>query len=235
MILEVRDLDVAYGDVQVLWDVSFQLEEGKIVSLVGSNGAGKSTLLKTISGLLKPKRGDILFEGRSLARLSSKEIVEAGIIHVPEGRRLFPDMTVEENLLMGAFRRGGDQKIQKDMDRIYELFPRLKERDRQKAGTLSGGEQQMCAIARGLMGEPKLLLIDELSLGLAPLIVDDLIDIVKDIYSQGIMVFIVEQDVHLALSNSDFGYVLSTGHIKMEGPSRELLENKEIKEVFLGL
>jgi branched-chain amino acid transport system ATP-binding protein len=235
MILEVRDLDVAYGDVQVLWDVSFQLEEGKIVSLVGSNGAGKSTLLKTISGLLKPKRGDILFEGRSLARLSSKEIVEAGIIHVPEGRRLFPDMTVEENLLMGAFRRGGDQKIQKDMDRIYELFPRLKERDRQKAGTLSGGEQQMCAIARGLMGDPKLLLIDELSLGLAPLIVDDLIDIVKDIYSQGIMVFIVEQDVHLALSNSDFGYVLSTGHIKMEGPSRELLENKEIKEVFLGL
>lgn len=235
MILEVRDLDVAYGDVQVLWDVNFGLEEGKIVSLVGSNGAGKSTLLKTISGLLKPKRGDILFEGRSLARLTSKEIVEAGIIHVPEGRRLFPDMTVEENLLMGAFRRGGDQKIQKDMDRVYALFPRLKERVEQKAGTLSGGEQQMCAIARGLMGDPKLLLIDELSLGLAPLIVDDLIDIVKDIYSQGIMVFIVEQDVHLALSNSDFGYVLATGHIKMEGPSRELLENKEIKEVFLGL
>lgn len=235
MFFEVKNLNVGYGDVQVLWDVSFKLEEGKIVALVGSNGAGKSTLLKTISGLIKPISGDILFQGDSLRRFSSKDIVAKGIIHIPEGRRLFPDMTVEENLLMGAFRRGRDASIQKDLERVYAIFPRLKERERQKAGTLSGGEQQMCAIARGLTGKPKLLLIDELSLGLAPLIVDDLIDIVKDIHSQGIMVFIVEQDVHLALSNSDYGYVLSAGHIKMEGPSEKLLQDNEIKEVYLGL
>jgi len=235
MFLEVKNLNVGYGDVQVLWDVSFSVGKGKIVSLVGANGAGKTTLLKTISGLIRPMSGDIIFEGEPLSHLNSKEIVELGIIHVPEGRRLFPDMTVEENLLMGAFRRGKDPKMKEDLDRVYETFPRLKERRKQKSGSLSGGEQQMCAMARGLMGNPRLLLVDEMSLGLAPLIVDDLIDIVKAIHEQGTTVFIVEQDVHLALSNSDYGYVLATGHIMMEGPSRELLTNKQIKEVFLGL
>jgi branched-chain amino acid transport system ATP-binding protein len=235
MFLEVRNLNVGYGDVQVLWDVSFKVEEGMIASLVGANGAGKTTLLKTISGLLHPMSGDIIFKEKSLSHLSSKEIVEMGIIHVPEGRRLFPEMTVEENLLMGAFRRGKDPKIKEDLDRVYETFPRLKERRKQKSGSLSGGEQQMCAMARGLMGNPKLLLVDEMSLGLAPLIVDDLIDIVMAIHKQGTTVFIVEQDVHLALTNSDYGYVLATGHIMMEGPSQELLKNRQIKEVFLGL
>ncbi len=235
MFLEVKNLNVGYGDVQVLWDVSFKIERGVIVSLVGANGAGKSTLLKTVSGLIRPMSGDILFDGKSLLHLSSKEIVGMGIVHVPEGRRLFPEMTTEENLLMGAYRRGKDPEIVKDLDRIYGLFPRLKERRKQKAGSLSGGEQQMCAMARGLMGNPKLLLVDEMSLGLAPLIVDDLVDIVKEIHQQGTTVFIVEQDVHLALSNSDYGYVLATGHIMMEGKSQELLGKKEIKEVFLGL
>ncbi len=235
MFLEVRNLNVAYGDVQVLWDISFKVDKGMIVSLVGANGAGKSTLLKTISGLLRPMSGEILFRDQSLNSLTPKEIVGLGIIHVPEGRRLFPEMTVEENLLMGAFRRGKDPGIQKDLDRVYGLFPRLKERRKQKAGSMSGGEQQMCAMARGLMGNPELLLVDEMSLGLAPLIVDDLIDIVKEIHQQGTTVFIVEQDVHLALANSDYGYVLATGHIMMEGPSRELMANKEIKEVFLGI
>lgn len=235
MSLEVRNLDVSYGDVQVLWNVSFTAAEDKIVSLVGSNGAGKTTLLRTISGLIRPSGGDIFFYGEQISNLSSKEIVEMGIIHVPEGRRLFPDMTIEENLLMGAFRRKKDIGIKRDLERVYETFPRLRERINQSAGTLSGGEQQMLAIARGLMGKPKLLLLDELSLGLAPLVVDDLIEIVKDIHRQGIMVFIVEQDIHLALSNSNYGYVMSTGRIKMEGKSEELLQNREIKEVFLGI
>ncbi len=235
MFLEVKNLNVGYGDVQVLWDIHFKVEEGMIVSLVGANGAGKSTLLKTISGLIRPMSGEIFFQGKSLTALSSKEIVGLGIVHVPEGRRLFPEMTVEENLLMGAFRRGKDPKITQDLDRVYGLFPRLKERRKQKAGSMSGGEQQMCAMARGLMANPKLLLVDEMSLGLAPLIVDDLIDIVKEIHQQGTTVFIVEQDVHLALANSDYGYVLATGHIMMEGPSQDLMANKEIKEVFLGI
>ncbi len=235
MFLEVKNLNVAYGDVQVLWDVSFSVEKGMIVSLVGANGAGKTTLLKTISGLIRPMSGDVIFDGKPLTHLSPKEIVEKGIVHVPEGRHLFPEMSVEENLLMGAYRRGKDPKVREDLERIYEIFPRLKERKKQEAGSLSGGEQQMCAMARGLMGNPELLLVDEMSLGLAPLIVDDLIDIVKEIHKRGTTVFIVEQDVHLALSNSNYGYVLATGRIMMEGPSEELLRNTQIKEVFLGL
>jgi branched-chain amino acid transport system ATP-binding protein len=235
MFLEVKNLNVGYGDVQVLWDVSFEIEKGRIVSLVGANGAGKTTLLKTISGLMRPMSGEIIFNGEVLTRLSSQDIVNRGILHVPEGRRLFSDMTVEENLLMGAYRRGKDPGLQKDLDRMYGIFERLKERRKQKAGSLSGGEQQMCAMARGLMGKPSLLLVDEMSLGLAPLIVDDLIDIVKEIHKQGTTVFIVEQDVHLALANSDYGYVLSTGRVMMEGKSEELLLNKQVKEVFLGI
>jgi len=235
LLLEIRDLDVGYGDIQVLWDVSINIEEKQIVALVGSNGAGKSTLLKTISGLLIPYKGSITFDGGDITNIPSKEIVSKGIIHVPEGRRLFPQMTVEENLIMGAFRRKKSKDLKPALDRVYELFPRLKERQNQKAGSLSGGEQQMCAIARGLMGDPRLLIIDEMSLGLAPLVVDNLIDTVKEINGQGTTVLLVEQDVQLALDNSHYGYVLSTGRLAMQGPSKELLQNKEIKEVYLGL
>ncbi len=235
MLLEIKDLDVGYGDIQVLWGLSIGVEAGQIVALVGSNGAGKSTLLKTISGLLKPYSGEIIFDKESIVETPSKDIVAKGIIHVPEGRRLFPHMTVEENLMMGAFRRKKSKDLKPALDLVYELFPRLKERRNQKAGSLSGGEQQMCAIGRGLMGDPRLLLIDEMSLGLAPLVVDNLIDIVKEINNRGTAVLLVEQDVQLALDNSHYGYVLSTGRLAMEGPSKELLQNKEIKEVYLGL
>ena len=233
--LEIRDLSVGYGDIQVLWDISLTIDERQIVALVGSNGAGKSTLLKTVSGLLRPYKGEILFQGEDITRLPSKEIVSRGIIHVPEGRKLFPDMTVEENLIMGAFRRRKSKNLKPELEKIYSIFSRLKERRQQKAGSLSGGEQQMCAIARGLMGNPKLIFIDEMSLGLAPLIVDNLIDIVKEINKEGTAVLIVEQDVQLALDNSHYGYVLSTGRMAMEGPSEELLQKNEIKEVYLGL
>ena len=226
---------MGYGDIQVLWDINISIEEEQIVALVGSNGAGKSTLLRTISGLLKPYRGSIIFDGEDITSVPSKDIVSKGIIHVPEGRRLFPQMTVEENLLMGAFRRKKSKDVTPALNMVYDLFPRLKERRNQKAGSLSGGEQQMCAIARGLMGDPRLIIIDEMSLGLAPLIVDNLIDIVKQINNQGTTVLLVEQDVQLALDNSHYGYVLSTGRLAMQGPSKELLQNKEIKEVYLGL
>ena len=235
MLLEIKELNVGYGDVQVLWDISLQMEEGQIVALVGANGAGKSTLLKTISGLLSPYSGNIIFQGEDITRIPSKEIVAQGIIQVPEGRRLFPDMTVEENLMMGAFRRKKSKNIKPELERIYNIFSRLKERRLQKTGSLSGGEQQMCAFARGLMGDPKLIIIDEMSLGLAPLIVDDLVDIVKEINQQGTSVLLVEQDVQLALDNSHFGYVISTGRMVMEGESRMLLQNQEIKEIYLGL
>lgn len=235
MLLEIKRLDAGYGDIQVLWDLNLQIDEDQIVALVGSNGAGKSTLLKVISGLLPPYSGEILFEGEEITHLPSKDIVGRGIIQVPEGRRLFPHMTVEENLIMGAFRRKKAKTLESELDKVYDIFPRLKERRKQQAGSMSGGEQQMCAIARGLMGAPRLILIDEMSLGLAPVVVDDLIDIVKDINAKGASVLLVEQDVQLALDNSNHGYVLSTGRLAMQGPSQELLQNKEIKDIYLGL
>jgi branched-chain amino acid transport system ATP-binding protein len=235
LLLEIKDLDVGYGDVQVLWSVNLCVDENQIVALVGSNGAGKSTLIKTISGLLHPYKGEILFEGRDITRLPSKEIVQMGIIQVPEGRRLFPQMTVEENLMMGGFRNQKSKDLRPDLEKIYATFDILKSRRQQKAGSLSGGEQQMCAIGRALMGNPNLLIIDEMSLGLAPLIVDDLIDIVKNINQQGTAVLLVEQDVQLALDNSHYGYVLSTGRMALEGSSEELLKSKEVKEAYLGI
>jgi branched-chain amino acid transport system ATP-binding protein len=235
VLLEIKKLNVGYGDIQVLWDISLRVEEGQIVALVGANGAGKSTLLKTISGLLTPYSGSISFQGEDITRMPSKEIVAKGIIQVPEGRRLFPQMTVEENLMMGAFRRRSSKNIQLELEKVYKIFSRLEERRQQKTGSLSGGEQQMCAFARGLMGNPRLIIIDEMSLGLAPLIVDDLIDHVKAINEQGTSVLLVEQDVQLALDNSHYGYVLSTGRVEMEGNSQELLRNQEIKEIYLGL
>jgi branched-chain amino acid transport system ATP-binding protein len=235
LLLEIKDLDVGYGDIQVLWSVNLRVQENQIVALVGSNGAGKSTLIKTISGLLQPYRGKILFEGRNIARLPSQEIVQRGIIQVPEGRRLFPQMTVEENLMMGGFRRQKAKDLRPDLEKVYETFTTLGSRRQQKAGSLSGGEQQMCAIGRALMGNPKLLIVDEMSLGLAPLIVDNLIDIVKNVNQQGTAVLLVEQDVQLALDNSHYGYVLSTGRMALQGSSEELLKSKEVKEAYLGL
>jgi branched-chain amino acid transport system ATP-binding protein len=235
LLLEIKGLNAGHGDVQVLWDIHLKVEEGKAVALVGANGAGKSTLLKIISGLLPPYSGEILYLGQDIVGKPSKEIVQNGLIQVPEGRRLFHHMTIEENLIMGAFRRNKSNPIKDELEKVYQLFPRLKERRKQEAGSLSGGEQQMCAIARALMGNPRLILIDEMSLGLAPLIVDDLIDIVKAVNQQGTGVLLVEQDVQLALDNSHYGYVLSTGRLAMEGPSAELLQNKEIKEIYLGL
>lgn len=235
MLLEIKELSAGYGDIQVLWDIDLHMDEGQIVALVGANGSGKSTLLKTISGLLKPYNGSITFQHEDITRMPSKEIVAKGIIQVPEGRRLFPQMTVEENLKMGAFRRKQSKNLQPELQKIYSIFRRLEERKSQVAGSLSGGEQQMCAFARGLMGDPKLIIIDEMSLGLAPLIVDDLVDIVKEINQQGTSVLLVEQDVQLALDNSHFGYVISTGRVVMEGESKTLLQNQEIKEIYLGL
>ena len=235
MLLEIKELSAGYGDIQVLRDVNLEVDEGQIVALVGANGAGKSTLLKTISGLLTPYSGSIIFRGEDIAGMPSKEIVAKGVIHVPEGRRLFPHMTIEENLLMGGFRRKKSGNIKLELERMYKIFPRLKERRMQMTGSLSGGEQQMCAFARGLMGNPKLIIIDEMSLGLAPLVVDDLIDNVKEINNQGTSVLLVEQDVQLALDNSHYGYVLSTGRVEIQGNSQELLKNQQIKEIYLGL
>ena len=235
MLLEVKNLDAAYGDVQVLWDINFQVQEKSIVAIVGSNGAGKTTLLRVISGIMKPKSGDIVYNSESINGLNSSEIVKRGIVHVPEGRRLFPDMTVEENLIMGSYQLKDKNIINKNLEFVYDLFPRLAERKKQKAGSMSGGEQQMAAIGRGLMASPKLFLIDEMSLGLAPLIVDNLIDVVAEINKRGTTVLLVEQDVQLALEHSHYGYVLDTGRVVMEGKSERLLNDPKIKEVYLGL
>lgn len=233
--LSVKNLNAGYGDVQVLWDLGFSIDEPKILAIVGSNGAGKTTLLRTISGVIKPKSGEIQFKGERIDGCSSHHIVQKGIIHVPEGRRLFPELTVDENLLMGAYARRKGKNLQKSLDEIYELFPRLAERKKQKAGSLSGGEQQMAAIARGLMGDPEILLIDEMSLGLAPLIVDNLVDVVSMIYERGATVMLIEQDVQLALENSHYTYIMDTGRIVKEGESKELLDDPEIKDIYLGV
>lgn len=235
MFLEIKNLDAAYGDVQVLWDVNFKVPEKSIVAIVGSNGAGKTTLLRVISGLMSPKNGEIIYNSEYTNHLSSTEIVKRGIVHVPEGRKLFSDMSVEENLLMGAYHLKDKNSINENLDYVYELFPRLAERKKQKAGSMSGGEQQMAAMGRGLMANPKLFLIDEMSLGLAPLIVDDLIDVITEINKRGTTVLLVEQDVQLALEHSHYGYVLDTGGVVMEGKSEKLLNDPKIKEIYLGL
>lgn len=234
MLLEVKDINAGYGEVQVLWDVSLRVNEGEVVALVGSNGAGKSTLLKVISGILAPRSGEITFAGENITGLPSEQIVARGIIQVPEGRRLFPEMSVEENLLMGAYTRQ-DNGVKDDLNWMYDLFPILGERRRQEAGSLSGGEQQMCAVARGLMGRPKLLLIDEMSLGLAPIVVDTLIEIVAQINEQGTTILLVEQDVQVALEQADRGYVLEVGRVVMEGLAGNLLEDPRVREAYLGI
>jgi branched-chain amino acid transport system ATP-binding protein len=235
-LLRIDKLAGGYGDVQVLWRVDLSVEEGQIVSLIGSNGAGKSTLLRTISGLLIPTEGRITFEQADISAWTADRIVEAGIIHVPEGRRLFAGMNVRDNLLMGAYhRRDGFAAIRRDLDFVFGLFPRLHERRLQDASTLSGGEQQMCAIARGLMAAPRLLMIDELSLGLAPRIVEELSAALVKINASGLSILLVEQDVMTALELSHQAFVMDSGRITRSGNSKNLAADPFIREAYLGI
>jgi len=232
--LKVEHLQVAYGRVQTLWDVTFEVPKGEIVALIGANGAGKTTTLKTVSALLKPHAGSITLEGESLAGCSSTDVVQRGIVHVPEGRRLFPEMTVLDNLLMGAYstRKTGRRER---LDKVFSIFPLLKERGNQMAATLSGGEQQMAAIGRGLMAEPRLLMLDEPTLGLAPLVVEEIFRVVREINGAGVTVLLVEQNTQHALSLANRGYVLETGRVVISGTGPELLANEEVRKAYLGL
>ena len=234
-LLEVKHIDVFYGDVQVVFDLSLRVEEGEVVSIIGGNGAGKSTLLKTISGLMNPAKGEVVFDGKPIHELPPEGIVERGIVQVPEGRRLFTLMSVQDNLIVGAYNPRADERKDKTLREVYALFPRLKERVAQMAMTLSGGEQQMVAIGRGMMALPKLLMLDEPSLGLAPILIKNIFETVRKIADQGTTVLLVEQDVKHSLSLSDRGYVLEHGRAVMEGPAGELLDNPHIKTAYLGL
>jgi branched-chain amino acid transport system ATP-binding protein len=233
--LEVKNIDVFYGDVQVIFDLSLEIVEGEVVSIIGGNGAGKSTLLKTISGLMNPAKGEIVFEDAPIQTAPPEEIVERGIIQVPEGRRLFTLMSVKDNLIIGAYNSRAEKNVDTTMEDVYSLLPKLRERESQVAMTLSGGEQQMVAIGRGLMARPKLLMLDEPSLGLAPILIKDIFQTVRKIADQGTTVLLVEQDVKHSLSLSDRGYVLEHGRIAMEGPADELLNDPHIKTAYLGL
>jgi branched-chain amino acid transport system ATP-binding protein len=232
--LEVQDLNVYYGAIYALKGITFHLNTGEIVTLIGANGAGKSTTLNTISGLLRPRVGNIVFEGEDITQTLSEQIVGKGIVQVPEGRKIFATLTVQENLEMGAFSEKDKGKIQKDMQNVFQRFPRLSERRKQLGGTLSGGEQQMLAIARGLMTNPRLLLLDEPSMGLSPLLVEQIFTIIRDINNQGVSILLVEQNAQMALSIADRGYVLETGKVVLEGPGQELLHNQMVADAYLG-
>ena len=234
MKLEIKDLHVSYGGIRALKGISLTVEEGQIVTLIGANGAGKSTTLRAISGLQRVQSGSILYGGEELTSLPAKEIVRRGIIHVPEGRRVFPDMTVAENLKIGAFLRRDNDGIAKDMKYVYSLFPRLEERSWQMAGTLSGGEQQMLAVGRALMSRPKVLMMDEPSLGLAPLIVKDIFSIIRRVNEDGITVLLIEQNANAALRIANYGYVLETGTISLTGTGEALLKDESVREAYLG-
>ncbi len=231
-ILSIRDLKVSYGGIEAVKGISFDVPKGHIVTLIGANGAGKSSTLRAIAGLVKPRGGVIEFEGENIAGKDTTVIVSRGITLVPEGRRIFPDLTVYENLRVGAYMRKDD--ITPDINWVYELFPRLKERSWQAGGTLSGGEQQMLAVGRALMSRPKLMMMDEPSLGLAPLIVRDIFAIIKEINKRGVTILLIEQNANMALSTADTGYVLETGRITMTGPGKELLVNEAVKAAYLG-
>ncbi|MFW6123182.1 MAG: ABC transporter ATP-binding protein [Thermodesulfobacteriota bacterium] len=233
--LEVNNLVSGYGEVQILWETSLKLERGKLTTLVGSNGVGKSTLLRTVMGLLRPWRGTITFQGQDLTRRSAHTRAKAGLVLVPEGRQLFTDMTVLENLEMGAFPPRSRGHFQENLDRVFELFPRLGERPHQKAGSLSGGEQQMVAVSRGLMAQPDVLIIDELSLGLSPILALTLFESLIELKRQGLTMLLVEQNVAMALGVSDYAYVLSQGRVSLEGESRQLRENDEIRRTYMGI
>ncbi len=233
--LKVNNIDVYYGDVQALWDVSFEVKEGEIVALLGSNGAGKTTTLNTISGLLRPRKGNIEFLDQELTKLPAHKTASLGIAHVPEARRLFPEMTVEENLLMGSLMPEAKARRKESMERVFDIFPILKERRRQAAGTLSGGESQMLAIARGLMACPKLIMMDEPSLGLAPFLVDEVFRVIEQINREGVTVLVVEQNVAHALKSCTKAYILETGRVALQGTGEKLLQDEHVKEAYLGL
>ena len=234
--LKVEGLQAGYGSVNILWDICFNVEDGEIVSILGSNGAGKTTMVRAITGMIKPAAGSVVFNGEDLARKNSRVILNKGIVQVPEGRQLFTEMTVLENLEMGAFNKETKAHFQKNLKRAYEWFPKLEERAKQAAGTLSGGEQQMVAVARAMIGEPKLLILDEPSLGLAPNIVDDILNVAKVMAKEeGISVMLVEQDITKALAAADRGYVIENGHVALEGTSKELQTNEHVKKAYLGI
>jgi branched-chain amino acid transport system ATP-binding protein len=233
--LRVEGLEVAYGKVTALWGVSFDVREKEIAALVGANGAGKTTTLKAVSGLVRPVRGSVRLDGRALERLHTAEIVESGLVHVPEGRKLFPEMTVRDNLLLGGYHRGARRHQAERLERVFGVFPRLRERARQLAGTLSGGEQQMVAIGRGLMAGPRLLMLDEPSLGLAPILVEEMFRVIEEINRQGVTVLLVEQNTEHALAIAHRGFVLESGRVVLEGTGRELLANERVREAYLGI
>lgn len=232
--LELNNLDVFYGAIHALKSISLSIDEGEIVTLIGANGAGKSTTLKAISGIEKPKSGAIKFQGKDIGNLKPEEIVKLGISHVPEGRRIFSAMSVMENLEMGAYIRKDKSEIKKDFDKVFSIFPRLLERKEQLAGTLSGGEQQMLAIGRALMSRPKLLLLDEPSMGLAPIVVKEIFSVIKEINSSGTTVLLVEQNAYMALQAAHKAYIIKNGEIEMEGSAEELLRDEKVKKAYLG-
>jgi branched-chain amino acid transport system ATP-binding protein len=233
--LELRDVHSYYGNIHALKGISFTVEDGEIVTLIGANGAGKSTTLRTIQGLLRPRQGSVILNGVALEKLPTDQIVAQGVSQAPEGRQIFPRMTVLENLEMGAYQRKDKDGIQKDLNRVFELFPRLKERIKQAGGTLSGGEQQMLAMGRAMMARPKVLMLDEPSMGLAPILVEQIFDIVKEINEQGTTILLVEQNAMMALSVANRGYVLEVGHIVMQGSGEELMNNKQVQDTYLGV
>jgi branched-chain amino acid transport system ATP-binding protein len=233
--LEVQGVDVFYGDVQVLWDVSFNVQKGEIVALIGANGSGKTTSLNTVSSILTPKKGAVLYEGQALHTRAPHELVSLGIAHVPEARRLFPEMTVKENLLLGALTPAARKTRPEMLEKVYAIFPRLKEREKQAAGTMSGGEQQMCAIGRGLMSKPRLLMLDEPSLGLSPILVTDIFRVITDVHDAGVTVLLIEQNVFKTLAVADRAYVLENGRIVLEGTGKDLLNDEHVKKAYLGV
>jgi branched-chain amino acid transport system ATP-binding protein len=233
--LEVANVDVFYGDVQVLWDVTFNVQKGEIVALIGANGSGKTTSLNTISSILRPKRGSVTYEGQALHTRAPHDLVGLGIAHVPEARRLFPEMTVKENLLLGALTPDAKKSRPEMLEKVYGIFPRLKEREKQAAGTMSGGEQQMCAIARGLMSKPRLLMLDEPSLGLSPILVSDIFRVVEEVHAAGVTVLLIEQNVFKTLAVADRAYVLENGRIVLQGTGKDLLNDEHVKKAYLGI
>ncbi len=233
--LEVRNIDVFYGDVQVIWDVSFSVKRGKVTALIGGNGAGKSAILKTISGIVRPAKGKIIFEGREIQNADPYRLIDAGVAHVPEARRLFTEMTVEENLDMGSLKGEAKKNRARSKEMVFDLFPILKERRRQLSGTLSGGEQQMLAIGRGLMSMPSLIMFDEPSLGLAPLLVREIFSVIERIREEGTTILIIEQNVKQTLAVADMAYVLATGKVVMEGSGECLLNDEYVKTAYLGV
>lgn len=232
--LEIKDLEVYYGVIQAIKGVSFEVNQGEVIALIGANGAGKTTILHTVTGLLSPKKGSVIFEGQEITKIPAHKIVSLGMAHVPEGRRVFADLSVYENLMMGAYTRKDKNEIEDTLQKVYERFPRLKERKNQMAGTLSGGEQQMLAMGRALMSKPKIILMDEPSMGLSPILVNEIFDIIQEVSKSGTTVLLVEQNAKKALSIADRAYVLETGKIVLDGKAEDLLNDDSIKKAYLG-